>query len=352
MRFDTFEQVKAWYESTKPIISKNHTALDDIRPLNERRYKWERIVKLADNKYAIVDGSWSPLTYNTQSAAERDFNQEVIEKMGTILWEKRDDGEYIHIRGCANGGYSISRYKLLDYNLPWTLRHIANTRQGGHWIEDRCGESKRYKLPKMKCRADWQNKTMTTYEDNSLTFKRHIDQSGNTIAWERIGEVTITGTTLNLERKKQLKPALNAFYQWLTAMQPLIPTDWESSRDFQSLMAEGLGIPSFWAGRNADQITPEFAEKVITDEDNQYRLAFAATLLRWIEVRECPNKHPDKYIARYNEHNRYIGHDEIKGAPFTEEETEAWYVKENKRIKAAYNRYMNKILGLFQQVTV
>ena len=351
MRFDTFEQVKAWYESTKPIISKNHTALDDIRPLNERRYKWERIVKLSDNKYAIVDGSWSPLTYNTQSAAERDFNNEVIEKMGTILWEKRDDGEYIHIRGCANGGYSISRYKLLDYNLPWTLRHIANTRQGGHWIEDRCGESKRYKLPKMKCRADWQNKTLTTYEDNSLTFKRLADNRGETIGWERVGTVHITGTTLNLDRKKELKPHLKSFYEWLTTMQPLIPTDWESNRDFQRLMAEGLGIDSFWSGRNTEQITPEFALQVITDEDNQYRLAFAATLLRWIEVRGCPNKHEDKYNSYRNEDGTW-GYEEIAGEPFTEEETAAWYVKENKRIKASYNRYMNKLLGLFQQVTV
>lgn len=348
MRFNDFEQVKAWYESTKPIVSKNHTVLDDIRPLGERRYKWERIVKISDNKYAIVDGSWSPLTYNTENASDRAFSAEVTEKMATILWEKRDDGEYIHIRGCANGGYSISRYKMLDYNLPWTLRHVSDTRQGKHWIEDRCGEAKRYKLPKMKCRVNWQGHAFEVYEDNSLTFKRQIDQSGNTIAWERVGEVTVLGTTLDLERKKQLKPALNSFYAWLTTMQPLIPTDWESNRDFNTLMAEGLGIPSFWGGRGTEQITPEFAESVISNEDNQYRLAFAATLLRWIEVRACPNKHPDTYNWIREERRSHV----IQGAPFTEEETAAWYVKENKRIKASYNRYMNKILGLFNQVTV
>lgn len=351
MRFDTFNEVKKWYDETKPIISRNHTALDDIRPLHNRRYKWERIVKLSDNKYAIVDGSWSPLTYNTSTESDRSFNLEVIEKMGAILWEKRVDGEYIHIRGCANGNYSISRYKLLDMNLPWSLRHVSNTRQGHHWIRDTVG-NKEYKLPKMLAKMKWNQNAIEKYEDNSLVFKRVEDEHGRTVAWERVGEVTITGTTLDLDRKKQLKPALKSFYQWLTTMQPLIPTDWESSREFSSLMAEGLGIDNFWHGRNADQITPEFAEQVISDEDNPYRLAFAATLLRWIEVRECPNKHPDKYISRYNEHNRYIGHDEIKGAPFTEEETAAWYVKENKRIKAAYNRYMNKLLGLFKEVTV
>lgn len=354
MRFDTFAEVKKWYEDTKPIVSKNHTLMDDIRPLGERRYKWERIVKINDNKFVIVDGSWSPLTYNTQTASERDFNNEVIEKMGAIMWEKRPDGEYIHIRGNANTSYSIGRYKVLDMNLPWSLRHNADTRQGKHWIVDSSANTtpyKQYTLPKMKCRVEWQQHVFTTYEDNSLVFKRIEDEHGRTIAWERMGEVTITGTRLDLDRKKQLKPALNAFYQWLTTMQPLIPTDWESNRDFGQLMAEGLGIPSFWSGRNADQITPEFAESVITDEESPYRLAFAATLLRWMEVRACPNKHPDRYKTQFDE-GRYIGHEEIKGEPFTEEETAAWYVKENKRIKAAYNRYMNKLLGLFSEVKV
>ena len=350
MRFDTFAEVKKWYDETKPIVSKNHGLMDDVRPLNQRRYKWERIVKLSETKYAIVDGSWSPIDYNTTTASERSFNKELIEKMGAIVWEKRDDCEYLSIRGCANGGYSISRYKLLDMNLPWTLRHTSNTRQGYHWIKDSLGNNE-YKLPKMKCRPDWQNHSFKTYEDNSLVFKRVTDDAGKTTAWERIGEVAIIGTRLDLDRKKQLKPALNSFYQWLTTMQPLIPTDWESSREFNTLMAEGLGIDSFWGGRSADQITPEFAEAVISDEDNQYRLAFAATLLRWIEVRECPNKHPDRYKSYRNDDGTW-GYEEIKGEPFTEEETIAWYVKENKRIKASYNRYMNKLLGLFSEVKV
>ena len=350
MRFENFNQVKSWYESTKPIISKNHTIADDVRPMNERRYKWERIAKINDNKFAICDGSWSPITYSSETDANRQFSRDVTEKMATIVWEQRDDGEYISIRGCANGGYSISRYKVLDYCLPWTLRHFSDTRQGKHWVTDSKG-GKTYPLPKMKCRVDWHGQKFTQYEDNSLTFKRLTDNRGETIGWERMGEVTVLGTTLDLERKKELKPHLKSFYEWLTTMQPLIPTDWESNRDFQRLMAEGLGIDSFWGGRSTEQITPEFAVQVVTDEDNQYRLAFAATLLRWIEVRVCPNKHEDNYLPKY-ENNRYVGSEQIVGKPFTEEETAAWYAKENKRIKASYNRYMNKLLCLFNEVKV
>ena len=355
MRFDTFNEVKKWYDETKPIISKNHTAADDIRPINNRKYKWERIVKINENKYALVDGSWTGMNWATDPDVTRDFNRELADKLGTILWEKRPDGEYIHIRGSVNGGYAISRYKMLNYCLPWSLRHHDSQPQGKHWIVDSSAgitPYNQYPLPRMKAKIDWHGHKINSYEDNSLTFKRIEDEHGRTTAWERIGGVEVQDTKLDLERKKQLRPAINSFYEWMSTMQPLIPRGYDADAEFRTLMAEGLGIPNFWGGRSADQITPEFALQVITNQDSPYRLAFAATLLRWIEVRPCPGKHQDKYKAKYDDNGRYIGGEEIKGAPFTEEETALWYKTENTRIKTSYNRYMNKLLGLFKTTTV
>ena len=48
--------MEAKYNSTKPVISKNHTLEQDIRPIGERRYKWQRIKKLSDTCYAFLDG--------------------------------------------------------------------------------------------------------------------------------------------------------------------------------------------------------------------------------------------------------------------------------------------------------
>ena len=53
---NTFEQVESRYNSIKPMISKNHTKEQDIRPLGERRKKHERIKKLRDSCYALMDG--------------------------------------------------------------------------------------------------------------------------------------------------------------------------------------------------------------------------------------------------------------------------------------------------------
>jgi len=347
MRFDTFAEIKKWYEDTKPIISKNHDARCDIRPVGQRRQKWERIVKINENKYAIVDGSWTGMAWVSSSDDDVKFYELLADKLAPILWEKRDDGEYIHIRGSVNSGYSIGRYKMLNWYLPFTLRHFDKQPAGKHWIVDGKGQMQ-YPLPRMKADVRWNTHEVVRYEDNSLTFKRVTDGNGKTTAWERVGEVKVKGTTINADRKKQLKPALKSFYDWMVTMRPLIPQDWESTREFSKLMAEGLGIDNFWSGTRAEQVTPTFAESVITNEDSPYRLAFASVVLRWLQVRDCPNKHSGK-----NTFDREsLKWTYIEGEPFTEEDTAAWYVKENKRIKAAYNRYMNKLLGLYNEVTV
>ena len=347
MRFDTFAEIKKWYEDTKPIISKHHNAKCDIRPVGQRRNKWERLVKINDNKYAITDGSWCSMPYDSSTDADIAFGIELADKLAPIMWEKRGNDEYIHIRGCVNSGYSIGRYKMLNWYLPFTLRHTDKQPAGKHWIFDVTSGAK-YPLPRMKAVIEWQNCLMTSYEDNSLTFKRIADANGKTTAWERVGEVMIQGTTLDLDKKKMLKPALKNFYEWMTTMRPLIPTGYGADSEFRKLMAEGLGITHFWSGHGAEQITPEFVASVITNDESEYRLAFAATLLRWVEVRVCPNNHRGR--SEYNrEESKW---DWIEGEPFTEEDTAAWYKKENKRIKASYNRYMNKMLGLFNEVAV
>ena len=53
---NNFKAVEAKYNSIKPVVSKNHTLDQDIRPIGERRYKWQRIKKLSDNCYAFLDG--------------------------------------------------------------------------------------------------------------------------------------------------------------------------------------------------------------------------------------------------------------------------------------------------------
>ena len=43
MRFNTFNEVVSWYERTKPLVSKHHSLANDVRPIGDRKRKWERI---------------------------------------------------------------------------------------------------------------------------------------------------------------------------------------------------------------------------------------------------------------------------------------------------------------------
>ena len=51
-----FEQVEACYNNTKPIISKNQTLQHDIRPIGDRGRKHERIAKVSDTCYMLLNG--------------------------------------------------------------------------------------------------------------------------------------------------------------------------------------------------------------------------------------------------------------------------------------------------------
>ena len=45
IRFATFKDVERHYNNIKPVVSKYHKKEDDIRPINRRDRKWERIEK-------------------------------------------------------------------------------------------------------------------------------------------------------------------------------------------------------------------------------------------------------------------------------------------------------------------
>ena len=54
--FSSFHEVAKHYNSIKPLVSQYHTREDDIRPIGDRNRKYERIVKISNNCYALSDG--------------------------------------------------------------------------------------------------------------------------------------------------------------------------------------------------------------------------------------------------------------------------------------------------------
>ena len=338
MRFQTFDEVAKWYADTKPIISKNHTKADDVRPIGERRYKWARIVKVDDNTYALTDGSWSEMSFNGSNPNQAELNR----KTAPILWERKPDGDYISVRGCMGGGYSISRYQFYNNYLPRGMWHAENTRQGQHWIEV---HGTRYVLPKSEYRYDYATKTLAKYEDKSLVFKCEGDK------FVRVGEVEVKTKRIDKERKATVKPLLKKFNEWFTAIAPILQGGYSARHDYAKTLEDGGICVSAWSGIHKHGFYPEKVVEVLSNEEHECRVALAGMCLYWLGVTECPTKHEGHHIRTQNEAGEW-NWQYVEGRDFTPEEANAWYIKEAKRIKASYNRSMNQILDLFATETV
>lgn len=341
MRFNTFDEVAKWYAATKPIISKNHTLADDVRPLGQRRYKWERIVKVDDNTYALTDGSWSEMSYNGSHPNEREYNR----KTAAILWERRDDGEYISIRGCMSTGYSMSRYAFYNKYLPQQMRHTENTRQGEHWISN---NGERYTLPKIPYSYDYQAKTIGHYEDKSLVFKREGDK------FVRVGEITIKSKRIDKDAKAEIRPHIKKFYDWMQTIAPMVAHDWSARSEYAKLMLEHKMGNSEWEICRLSSLKGEGVKQILMDEQHPCRVALVSLFLNRMDVQfTAPTRHAGKH-ERIPDDTQEWGYrwEYVEGRDYTPEETAAWYVKEAKRVRSSFNRLMNKALDIYATETV
>ena len=127
MRIQSFENAKQIYERTKPVVSKTHWLEDDIRPLGERSRKYDRIMKLSRNCYALVcGGTRTGVSYwGERMAPKPEFTNEVIKRTAPIVWERRRDGyDYLTIHmDCfrnATGWFGFLRdYLPSGFGVPY-----------------------------------------------------------------------------------------------------------------------------------------------------------------------------------------------------------------------------------------
>jgi len=186
MRFDSFDQVVKWYNDTKPMTSKNHTKEHDVRPIGDRKRKWERIKKIDENTYALLDGNYGNCIWNTPNSGQDAFEN----TMAPITWMRREDGDFIRIRNHIKRACSVTRYNFLTYNLPMDIRFKYN-QQGQHWVRAQTPTGYAdFPLPKCDVKFNYNTKEFT--DDNIyLMFKVNGD-----------GTVTRVGEELAVEVKR------------------------------------------------------------------------------------------------------------------------------------------------------
>ena len=261
-RLSSFDAVAKAYDEIKPI--KGGRANQDLRPLNQRRYWWNRVMKINDNKYLLLDGHWG---WNSNST------DDLRELTAPIMWERKEDGDYLTIRSHCNEGISVSRYTFLMNHLPIGMNfHYDN---GKHFVNHNGTD---HYLPKFKGKMDWQAGTFEMHEDNKIVFKQ--DSSGN---FTRANELQ-PYKTRRVDKKldAQFKPKVAEFVEWMQLVLPILGETLVSGRgSYADKVTDGRGY-SFYYWSN--YVTAQEVRDILLDPEHEKRTALAVCLINDVDA--------------------------------------------------------------------
>lgn len=274
---NTFDEVESWYTRTKPMVSKHHTLGSDVRPIGERRRKWERIIKIDDNRYALHDGNYaSRLWSHNANSLPAHLMVEYEARMAPILWVRREDGDYVHVRNHNHtfGGYS--RYEFLRKYLPKGLGHHYN-QQGRHYVYDGVHS---HPLPKMEVSCDARGIRDTGME---LVFK----QAG-VGCFNRSNLLLIDSHLIDREVKATFKDDLRAFFQQTLTLYEMLDVTWRNLNEYTSQAREWLkenGHVQVHSGWRELGPSVELWREIVRNPEHDLRIAAVAWVAYMLELR-------------------------------------------------------------------
>lgn len=257
-RLSSFDEVAKTYNDIKPI--KGGRASQDLRPLNQRRYWWNRVMKLSDTKYLLLDGNW---------CWHNNTNLEMREMTAPIMWERREDGDYLTIRNHMNDGISVSRYEFLRNHLPKDL--FFHWDNGKHFVKHHPTNVDHY-LAKFKGKVDWNAGTFEMYEDNKIVFKH----DGCNLT--RANDLQPFKTRrIDKEVDKQFAPKLAELLDWMQIVLPILGTTLNDVRgEYANKLMEDRGYGGYYYWQKyveADEI-----REILSDPEHEKRMALAVVL--------------------------------------------------------------------------
>ena len=354
-KLNSFDEVKAWYEKTPVLKSAQHPVEQDIRPIGNRRRKWERIIKVTENCYVLSCGGHADpvFCWGWSSDKQKDFpiTPKETAKLSPIVWQKHKDGtETITIRNGHGPWQHNSVYSFLARALPVGLWFRIN-RQGRQAIYNR-SEGEEYYLPKTKTvpryvyekykedagrNCAWSKRSLTTmqrdFDNMSLTFKRTAEGK-----FELVGEAPkemVKKVRVDLMGKKRLKTHIGAFYEWVMTMYPLMrgQLSWqfrEEVRNEANSIAETNKIKGYvkrWSGLFGES-EPNLIKAIVSDDQHPLRYSFGVAAMFVIHD-----------IVENIDRNRANGWD---NAGLSDEEFEKL---KRAKARAKFNDWINKMAG-------
>lgn len=299
MKFNTFDEVVSWYERTKPLVGSVRKREDDIRPIGKRSRYWERIMKVDANTYALLDGCWShthPIYFAHTLT------------MAPIVWTRTPDGDYIRLRNNKIGSAIPSRYNFLYKYTPKNMWFRRNRSRSYFHVKtkqwtDGVSRFQYEDFPLPKCNVQYDYTTQKLWHDDNTYLMFRVNDDGT---FTRTGEILCATPHIDKDLKKSLKPHIASFYQFCAAIAPMLDTSWQAISQYRKQLNGGVPAPHLYT------VPIELAREIVSQEDHELRVALAGLV-----IRRCDAK-------------REI-HSE----------------RDLKSIKAAYNRCINKMLGLY-----
>jgi hypothetical protein len=256
-RLSSFDEVVKAYEGITPL--RGARANEDIRPLAQRRYWWNRVQKISDTKYLLLDGHWG---FGQATAEMREITC-------PIVWERKEDGDYITIRSHMNSGISVSRYTFLQNHLPKDMFfHYDN---GKHYVKHHATGIDHY-LPKFKGKMDWQAQTFEMHQDNKIVFK-HDGKD-----FTRANELQPFKTRrIDKEADKELAPKVTELYEWMQVVLPILGTTLHDVRgDYANKLTDNEGYGGYWYWTK--YVKPSEVRAILSDPEHEKRMALAVCL--------------------------------------------------------------------------
>lgn len=311
--FSTFADVERRYNATKPIKSKAHEG-HDLRPIASRSRKWERIVKIDADCYALTEGyhhgDWVLYPHSGASGPAD------MKLFAPIVWQRFGaDVETVTVRNGFGPGMDQRRYKFLTAYLPWGLNFQFN-RDGKHYVQLRSTSTQLF-LPKAThltaaaLTHQWVPSWATGTEDTtSLTFRK--DGPGN---WELISKVQHPARTgVNKELKAEYKDDVAAFMEWAILMTPMLGlADWKVRAEYQKQISDYCkeqGVPHHFSRYTVDKARASLFRTILRDREHPMRTALAATLMGSIDAYRAPTSKEEYTRIRSKANswiNKYLG---------------------------------------------
>ena len=295
LNINNFAEVEQYYHSIKPVISKNHSKADDIRPLHNRSTKHERIRKISDDIYLLMDGyayGDDQFHWSWQAPAEEDPkpSEDEMVMLAAIAWIREGNTEMIKIRNGTGRRMHTRRYAFLDWVLPTDMRFLPNQGKQYVWYL-----GKKYYSPKSET-VGWtaynsQNvmrggsfrNTYQSCEDGMfLLFEREIGSLVWNISsrYAPVPAEVVVKHRIKKDLKREVMEYAESFWDWAVSMGPILPTN-DGKYVFRmrnELIKLGVMSDKSTMSNGGRYISPK-VKKVLSEPDHEARLPLLVTFL-------------------------------------------------------------------------